>query len=261
LPKKNEIFDINIQSVDSLERDRNFLFYGRAGTGKTSLFATFPGPRLLLDVNDRGTDSIRGTGSDMIEVDSWGLLQAIYWDIVEHPDKYKKYKTIGVDTITEMQTLCIKNILKKYHKNEDRAGDWGTMSKKLWGEVSQSMKAEITNWRNIEKTIVFIAQDRMSKEGDEDNDADSDIMPEIGPSLSPAIAKTVGAAVDVIGNTFIRRNIRKVGKEEKEEIQYCLRIGPHPICLTKVRKPKEVTVPAVIVNPTYDDIVDIVKGE
>jgi len=31
--------------------------------------------------------------------------------------------------------------------------------------------------------------------------------------------------------------------------------------LTKVRKPKSVTVPAVVVDPVYEDILSIIKGE
>jgi hypothetical protein len=105
----------------------------------------------------------------------------------------------------------------------------------------------------------------VSREGEEDDDALEDVMPEIGPSLTPSVAKNLCAAVYVIANTFIRRKVEtkevKGKKIEKELMQYCLRIGPHPICLTKVRKPKSVGVPAVIVDPAYEDILSIIKGE
>lgn len=253
-----------IKSVKDITTTRSFLFYGRAGTGKTTLSASFPGPRLLLDVNDRGTDSISDTDTDVIEISKWGTFEAVYWDIMENPDRYKKYQTIVVDTVTQLQTLCIEDVLGKKNKDSSRAGDWGVMKRQEWGQVAQVMKKWIVDYRDLPFTVVFLAQDRVSKEGDEDDD-NEDLMPEIGPSLSPAVAKVLCAAVYAVGNTFIRRKTetKKVGDKEivKEKIQYCLRIGPHPICLTKIRKPKSVEVPAVLVDPGYEGILELIKGE
>lgn len=255
-----------IQSVDDMDENRAFLFYGRAGTGKTTIAGTFPAPVLVIDVNDRGTDSIKGTGASGIRIKEWEVFEAIYWDMIEHPDKYEKYKTIVVDTVTQLQTLAIEYILRKKKKDVSKAGDWGTMTKREWGDVSQLMKTWIINFRDLEKNVVFLAQDRVSKENDEDEEESIDgLLPEIGPSLSPAVAKTICAAVHVIGNTFIKRTVKVkevAGKKiEKEETKYCLRIGPHPICLTKIRKPKDIDVPAIFVDPSYSDIMTIIQGE
>lgn len=253
-----------IQPVASIDQARSFLFYGRAGTGKTTVSATFPGPRLLLDVNDRGTDSISDTDTDVISVTEWLQFDEIYWDIKDNPSRYAKYKTIIIDTVSQAQGLAIEHILKKKKKSTKHAGDWGIMSRQEWGEVTQVMKSWIVEFRDLPFIVVFLAQDRVSREGDEDEELE-DVMPEIGPSLTPSVAKNLCAAVYVIGNTFIRRKTEvkevKGKKVEREIMQYCLRIGPHPICLTKVRKPRSVTVPAVIANPMYEDILSIIKGE
>ena len=253
-----------IQPVAEIDQARSFLFYGRAGTGKTTVSSTFPGPRLLLDVNDRGTDSISDTDTDVISVTSWLQFSEIYWDIKDNPKRYAKYKTIIIDTVSQAQGLAIEHILEKKKKSTARAGDWGVMSRQEWGEVTQLMKSWVVEFRDLPFMVVFLAQDRVSREGDEDTELE-DVMPEIGPSLTPSVAKNLCAAVYVIGNTFIRRKteVKEVNgkKIEKDTMQYCLRIGPHPICLTKVRKPKSVTVPAVLVNPGYPDILSIIKGE
>jgi hypothetical protein len=253
-----------IVPVAKIDQARSFLFYGRAGTGKTTVSSTFPGPRLLIDVNDRGTDSIVDTDTDVIQVTTWLQFDDIYWDIKDNPERYAKYKSIIIDTVSQAQGLAIEHILVKKKKSTASAGDWGVMSQREWGEVAQLMKSWIVNWRDLPFIVIFLAQDRVSREGEEDADLE-DVMPEIGPSLTPSVAKNLCAAVYVIGNTFIRRKIEvkevQGKKVEKEKMQYCLRIGPHPICLTKVRKPKSVAVPAVLVDPEYKDILSIITGE
>jgi hypothetical protein len=39
-----------------------------------------------------------------------------------------------------------------------------------------------------------------------------------------------------------------------------MRIGPNPVYTTKVRKPKAITLPDTIENPTYKDVIDIIEG-
>lgn len=81
----------------------------------------------------------------------------------------------------------------------------------------------------------------------------------------PSVVSTLNAAVGIIGNTFVRETIRefKVGKRKikKRKVEYCLRIGPHSMYITKIRKPKSIEVPPYLVDPDYDDIIDVMKGE
>lgn len=243
------------------------MFYGRSGTGKTTLAGSFPGKKLLLDIKDVGDDSLEGTPNiEVLDVTSWDEFEVAYWYLKKHP---KEYDVLIIDTMSQLQQLAIRKVLTDEGKDADRAGDWGTMTKQMWGEVASLMKGWILHLRDLPMQVVFIAQDRVFNSGDDD-DSSSDLAPEVGPGLSPSIAKTLNAAVHVVANTFIRcREIRvKVKKPEKgkppykfvEKIEFCLRVGPNPTFITKVRKAKAILLPEVIVDPSYDKIMAILSG-
>jgi AAA domain-containing protein len=249
---------------------RSTVLYGRSGTGKTTLASTWPKPMLYLDVRDRGIDSISNVkGIDLKEIDSFeDLEETLFW-LIRHP---KKYKTVVIDTLSQVQELLVEEIGSKRQKKKSssakRAGDWGVLRQQDWGEIASKMKSIIIDFRNLPMEVVFIAQDRTSK-GSEDDDADDSdaeaIMPEVGPQLMPSVAKVLNAAVSVIGNSFIRlywvKEDNKGKKIRKPVKAYCLRVGPSATFTTKVRKPREIVAPDFLEDASYDDIVDIISGD
>lgn len=254
-------------ALNDMDSARSYVLYGRSSTGKTTLAMSWPSKILLLDVRDRGTDSVsdispkKGVG---MKIKDWEDFEMVYYFILKNPDKYK---TIVIDTMSQLQQLCVKKVLEDQGKSTKDAGNWGSMRKQDWGEVASTMKEWIINYRDLVDLgieVVFIAQDRVFNVDDEEGN-DNSIAPEIGPALSPSISKTLNAAVNIIGNTFIREKIRikEINGKKKEisEIQYCLRIGPNATYVTKARKPKGIPLPSVIVDPDYDKIINTIKGE
>ena len=248
---------------------KSVAIYGRSGTGKTTVACSYPAPILLLDVRDKGTHSVSDVKDlDVMEIKEWDDLEDAYWWLKANPDS--KYKTLVIDTITNLQQIAVQDIAsRKKGSNAEKAGDWGTMTRKMWGDVASRMKMWITNFRDLDMHIVFVAQDRVFNfnEDDDEDDDDSSIQPEVGPALSPAVAKHLNAAVSTIGNTFIRRRHtpdRKVKQKiikGKEVTEYCMRLGPNPVYITKMRKPKNIEPPGILVDPTYKEIIALVKGE
>lgn len=252
-----------VRDPGSKKKGRSWAIYGRAGSGKTTLAGTFPGPVLFLDCKDDGDDSVAGVkGVKVMDITEWEDLEHAYWWLVQNPGKYK---TVVIDTITQLQQLIVEEIgSKKAERAGKSAGDWGTMTKGDWGDVASRMKTWITNFRDLEMEVVFLAQDRVFNVDEEGSD-DGMIDPEVGPRLSPSVMSHLCAAVSVIGYTFIRSYMKKIKikgrSREKEVKEYCLRLGPSASYITKFRKPKKVSLPDFLTDPNYEDILETIQGE
>lgn len=272
-----DVDSLPTKKASELSHSRSYVFYGQSGTGKTTLAGTFPGPILLCDVRDRGTDSIVGIDDlDVTEIESWEDLERVYWFLKKHP---KKYRTVIIDTMSQLQSIVVEDVLAEKGKSAEDAGGWGTMTQREWGDVAARIKPMIINLRDLPMDVVFIAQHRvfnMPSEEDESNNA-AVLAPEVGPALMPSVGKFLNAAVSIIGNTFIRERTEKVKRmvknprnpklkpkeviDEIKHIEYCLRVGPNPTYVTKVRKGRDIMLPDVITDPTYEKIMDILRGK
>lgn len=233
------------------------LFYGRSGTGKTTIAATFPKPILFIDIGERGTDSVFDQKDiDSIQVDDWATLEEVYWALKDG----SKYNTVVIDAAHTMQNLSIKEAREISGKK-----DKDQTSQRDMGQASGLMNTWIYNFRDLRDddiNVVFLAHDRLREVETDDDDAGV-IMPEMGPRLFPSVAGTLLGAVNVVGYTYIREEITKskvAGKKSTREVQYCLRVGPNSVYATKIRSPKGNTTPEFIVDPTYDKLVAVIKG-
>jgi phage nucleotide-binding protein len=258
--------ELKIRSARAAKKYRSFVFYGPSGTGKTTISGSFPTPILLADCKDRGTDSLGNMPIESLavtDIETWDDLETLYHDLLDNP---KKYKTVVIDTVTQLQQIAIESVLEKKKKKSNKAaGDWGSMTKQEWGDVASMMKQYIVLFRDLPMNVVFLAQQRAFNVDDEADNAEQQLLPEVGARVSPSVRDALNAAVDVIGSTFIRQVVVtkeiKGKKVKKRKSQYCLRVGPNPIYTAKIRKDKDIEVPDFLIDPSYDDIMAIITGE
>lgn len=256
--------ELPVKKVSEIDRAISMCVYGRSGSGKTTFAASAPGPILYIDIRDEGTASISDVKNlDVLEIEEFADIENAYWWLTKNP---KKYKTVILDTVSQLQSMIVQEVAGENKKGK-KAGDWGSMTKKDWGDVAAIMKEWLGNYRDLTSrgiNVIFIAQDRTFNLSDEEEANDSLLAPEIGPALSPAVAKSLNASVSVLANTFVREleKTKEVdGKKVKRKvIQYCLGVGPSALYTRKLRKPKSVAVPDAIVDPSWDDIIELMKG-
>lgn len=231
------------------------LIYGPNGTGKTTISGTFPGPRLILDINERGTKALVGTdGSSKRFIDTFELFQMSYWYLRagKHP-----FKTVVLDNVTTLQELAMKFIMGK-EAIYDSSKDMDMPTKRDWGGLSQIMKRWLIDFRNLPMNVVFIAQDKRNDEGDVDlNTDDDDRDPTVFPAISKSARSILGGAVDVIGYTF-----KTVTKTEEGAVRkkFGLRLTSDKH-VSKIRTPVGAYCPTVILNPQYDALKKIMDGD
>lgn len=244
-----------IKPVGALPFNLSMITYGRSGTGKTTFAASFPKPALLLNIKEDGTDSISDTkGVDIIRIATWDEFEQVYWFLKTGKHQYK---TVIMDAVTQLQDLAIDKI--KGNKSDD-----DVLSQRLWGQVSSSMKKWLIDYRDLIndnkiEAINFICHDRVNES--EDGGA-GQLDPEVGPRLMPSVSSYLCGSVKVIGYTFIKEVKSKdpTKKSKETNVEYRMRLGPNPYYITKVRRPKTGVTPDSIFNPSYDKIIEIMKG-
>jgi hypothetical protein len=245
-----------ISDVGDLDENHVALFYGKSGRGKTKTAATFPAPLLFLDINnEKGLKTVRTVpGLKVARITTWDEFEDLYWWLREG----QNFKTIVLDQITGLQDLGMANIRAKLKKP---SGD--LFSQKNWGQLSGDMKTWLSHYRELGAlyNVVFLAHERAFDTNDEDGDNDLD--PSVTARVMPSVGDFVAGACDIIGQNFIRV-VEVKGEKGKpvRKVEYCMRLGPHPLYITKIRRPAEAgPLPAFIVNPSYTKLVAIENGE
>ena len=123
------------------------LIYGQSGAGKSYLAATAPKPLILLtEMNGQMSISHSNPNADIIHIPNIKMLVDVLQDIEINPKKWKKYKTIVIDSITEMQRLIKDSIV----------GPSGDMQIQHWSKLTKNFRNLIRKIRNLDKNVICI---------------------------------------------------------------------------------------------------------
>ncbi len=245
------------------------VLYGRSGTGKTTLWATFPKPILAIVCSGgRNPGELRSIDTaeyrktiKQVAIENSGEIK----ELVDFQNETDEFATVVLDHGTGLQDRTLAEVLGI--DELPAQASWGMARQQDWGQCALQMKEMFRAIISLECNIVIVAQE---KEFNVDSDSDL-LTPYVGSALMPSVAGWLNPAADYVCQTFVRQKTREVrvkmnGKETtttqkvKGQVEYCLRTGPSDVYTTKFRVPRGTVLPEIIVDPSFDKIKALLHG-
>jgi hypothetical protein len=233
----------------------NMLIYGRSGVGKTRLAASASevpemSPVLLIDV-EGGTFSIRDVypDVDVLRVRDWLEMQEVYNQLYDgkHP-----YKTVILDSLTEMQKFSMMNImieLLKDPRNSDRDPDIPSIRE--WGKNIEQIRKMVRAFRDLPISTIFTAlvvEDKNQKTG----------AIEKRPSLSGKLSGEVAGFLDIVSYYYVKPvPITGTTPVQYDQQRLLLSTATEDI----VAKDRSDRLPTVVQKPTMAVLLDYITGK
>jgi len=229
--------------------------YARPKVGKTRFCATAPDV-LIIDCDEKGTDSTRDDlNPKTIRITTWSEVNDVYWYLQsgEHP-----YKSVAIDTVSGLQTLAMNFVLGD-EAARDASKDPDQPSQRIYQKVTQLMKTQITNYRNLPMNVIFTAHTRTREVGE----GEEEIIQVTGPNLSPASLSHLLGAVGLIGymskrEVVVRRTVNGVARKRKVRKVRML-IGPSERFETGVRYSALKDLDHID-DPNFGELLEIIAG-
>jgi len=273
-PQENVLDRIGAMEFDPNE-GLNFLLYGDSGSGKTTVWGSFPGETLCIvcsggqkpgELRSLNTAALRAridTVTLKVPSELDEIVRAVDMGVLKHKRTGKPYRNIVLDHVSGFQDL--KLMVYKSLSEIPQQKSYGIATRQDWGEIAAQVKEHLVKLLSLRCNVIVIAQERIFLPGSDDAakdvkqaiDLSGVLKPKVGAALSPSIAGWLHPAVDYGIQTFKRG--RQIREEEVfkgkptgnftvtrgEGVDYCARVGAHDIYYTKFRVPG-VKIPEVI---------------
>lgn len=238
---------LQVKKLNEIPVPKTFLFYGKSGTGKTTLAGTYPKP-LFLDINENGTASVDSKEAQVISISKFEDFDEFMKNIDEYYNKLK-WGTLVIDTIGKLQELNLNHLAKGGKIAINHYGD-------STNEMEQIILKLISHSTINDYYLVFNAHERDNTTNDEETG--EVLNPSVMAQLTPKLSEWLHATVSVAGHTRIIEKKNELG--QAQGMFYCVKVGADSVFKTKVRVPKDKMKANVIANPTCEKLMAVLDG-
>lgn len=252
------------------------IFYGESGTGKTTMWETFPGKTfVLLCSGGRKPGELRSINTPENRKRITARVVTSMDQAKRYIDEMKEggYENVILDHVTGLLDLALKDVMCVEEIPEQKS--WGFTDQATWGQAIGMSKDVCREILSLNANVVIIGQERTTQPKE-----DSEIQEvKIGVDCSPSLAGWLNYSCDYVCQTFKRpvtetltiKHKDDKGKETTKQVtrrkgnkqEYCLRVAPHDVFTTKFRVTKDIalSLPELIVDPSYDKLIKVIAGE
>jgi hypothetical protein len=271
VPQTGGVFD-RVQSVEFSDDTIQLLLYGRSGTGKTTLWSTFPKPILgVICSGGQRSGELRSVSlEDRRHIQTIRLENSQeFRDILDalHGGEGAQYRTIALDHAGGFQDLVLKEILGLDEIPVQKG--WGYASREQYGACVVRCKEVFSKMLDLPLNVVIVAHERAFRP---EEGAESEVIhPFVGAACTPSLTGWLNGAVDNVAQCYVRkkmaeRTYRVGGKvtkrlEKTDENEFCLRTAQDDVYASRLRVPRGTVLPPVVVDPSYEKILALVQGQ
>jgi len=240
--------DLGVMSPDQIEY-LNLLVFGEPGAGKTYLAGTAQdhpktSPVLVLDV-EGGTTTLRHRPDvDVIQVRSIEQIIAVHNKLVTDNKGY--YKTVVIDSLTELQKLDLSDIMKELvQRRPDRDPDVPDVRE--WGKTGVHMRKIVRHFRDLPMNTILTAL------VDPYKDSTGSVV--YYPNLPGKMRTELAGFFDVVGYLYTRPS--EEGEENGQAINRIIQFtGTQKV----IAKDRTATLGHFMENPTIPLMFDAIHG-
>lgn len=243
---KNSLGGLTVTSVSEVPPFINMLVYGDPGVGKTVLAGSASevealSPVIYVDV-EGGTLSLRERYPDVhvVRVKSFNDFGKLFEELRRGQHGYK---TVVLDSITEIQKFGMYEVMKRALDNDpDRDPDLPGIGE--WGKNTEQMRRTIRAFRDLPMNTIFL--------GLAATDQDKKGNRLTKPALSAKLASEVAGFLDVVCYMY-----KKTDKDTDEVKRLLLTDGTDEY----IAKDRTDKLPPILEAPTMKTIHQIMFGD